>query len=222
MEEWKLEVWEEESRAKGEVGGRLLTEGAEVTKVVDNTVVETILSTASPTSATMEPAATSASEAPTSNIAATTVSQPVGASAFPSSKISPPEASDTAAPITSQAHEPSDSISSSLAVSTAGTDNATSSTATPIVHANLATTTIIAASHAIVPASPSGGESIYRTIMNRLAALESNHTLYVRYVEEHTAGVREMLRRISEDLGRVDGLVSRVQCLYLMNSDRLE
>ncbi|KAJ6584369.1 UNC-like C-terminal-domain-containing protein [Mycena capillaripes] len=56
-----------------------------------------------------------------------------------------------------------------------------------------------------VPA-PVGGESIYRTIMNRLAALEANHTLYARYVEEHTGAVREMLRRVGEDLGRADGV----------------
>ena len=62
-----------------------------------------------------------------------------------------------------------------------------------------------------VPASlPSatGGESIYRTIMNRLSALETNHTLYARYVEEQTASVREMLRRFGEDLGRLEGIVS--------------
>ncbi|KAJ7366274.1 UNC-like C-terminal-domain-containing protein [Mycena albidolilacea] len=57
----------------------------------------------------------------------------------------------------------------------------------------------------LVPA-PAGGESIYRTIMNRLTALEANHTLYARYVEEHTGAVREMLRRVGEDLGRAEGV----------------
>ncbi len=45
--------------------------------------------------------------------------------------------------------------------------------------------------------------------MNRLTALEGNHTLYVRYVEEQTTGVREVLRRLGEDVGRLDGLVRR-------------
>ncbi|KAF9018968.1 hypothetical protein BDZ89DRAFT_1073417 [Hymenopellis radicata] len=52
----------------------------------------------------------------------------------------------------------------------------------------------------------SGGESIYRTIMNRLTALEGNHTLYVRYVEEQTNGVRELIRRLGEDVGRLEGI----------------
>lgn len=52
------------------------------------------------------------------------------------------------------------------------------------------------------------GESIYKTIMNRLSALESNHTLYVRYVEQQTNGMREVLRRLREEVGRVEGIVS--------------
>jgi hypothetical protein len=50
-----------------------------------------------------------------------------------------------------------------------------------------------------------GGESIYRTIMNRLSALEANTTLYARFVEEHAAGVRDALRRMAEDIGRLEG-----------------
>jgi hypothetical protein len=61
---------------------------------------------------------------------------------------------------------------------------------------------------AVPPPLPTGGESIYRTIMNRLTALEANHTLYARYVEEQTAGVREALRRLAEDVGRLEGIVS--------------
>ncbi|KAF9240646.1 hypothetical protein BU15DRAFT_61319 [Melanogaster broomeanus] len=54
------------------------------------------------------------------------------------------------------------------------------------------------------------GESIYRTIMNRLTVLEANHTLYARYVEEQTAGVREVLRKLGEEVGRLDS-VGRMQ-----------
>ena len=59
-----------------------------------------------------------------------------------------------------------------------------------------------------VPPISTGGESIYRTIMNRLTALEANHTLYMRYVEAQTASVREVLKRLGEDLGRVEAIVS--------------
>ena len=43
--------------------------------------------------------------------------------------------------------------------------------------------------------------------MNRLVALETNTTLYARFVEEHTGSVREMLRRLGEDVGRLEGIV---------------
>ncbi|KAG2126550.1 UNC-like C-terminal-domain-containing protein [Suillus clintonianus] len=60
------------------------------------------------------------------------------------------------------------------------------------------------------PLVGSSGESIYRTIMTRLTLLEANHSLYARYVEEQTAGVREVLRRLGEDAGRLES-VSRIQ-----------
>jgi hypothetical protein len=44
--------------------------------------------------------------------------------------------------------------------------------------------------------------------MNRLTALEANHTLYARYVEEQTVGVRDMLKRLGEEVGRLEGIVS--------------
>ncbi|KIJ59034.1 hypothetical protein HYDPIDRAFT_118855 [Hydnomerulius pinastri MD-312] len=68
------------------------------------------------------------------------------------------------------------------------------------------------AAHASTPSalpplqSPGSGESIYRTIMNRLTVLEANHTLYARYVEEQTAGVREVLRKLGEEVGRLEGI----------------
>ncbi|KAI9442956.1 UNC-like C-terminal-domain-containing protein [Lactarius indigo] len=70
-----------------------------------------------------------------------------------------------------------------------------------------------------VPLSPSPvgvhtGESIYRTIMNRLSALEANTTLYARYVEEQTSAMREMLRRLSEDVGRLEGIGRAQAQLY--------
>lgn len=66
-------------------------------------------------------------------------------------------------------------------------------------------------SQALIPPPPagvSGGESIYMTIMNRIAMLEHNATLRARYVEEHTVGVREVLKRLTEEVGRLEGIVS--------------
>ncbi|KAF9453179.1 hypothetical protein P691DRAFT_659279 [Macrolepiota fuliginosa MF-IS2] len=53
----------------------------------------------------------------------------------------------------------------------------------------------------------SGGESIYRLIMNRLVGLERNHTLYEQYMAQQHLVVREALKRLGEDTGRLEGLV---------------
>lgn len=52
-----------------------------------------------------------------------------------------------------------------------------------------------------------GGESIYRTIMNKLHVLEMNSTLGIRYVEEQTRSIRDVVRKLGEDVGRLDELV---------------
>ncbi|KAL4253122.1 hypothetical protein AB1N83_012925, partial [Pleurotus pulmonarius] len=49
------------------------------------------------------------------------------------------------------------------------------------------------------PFAAGNGESIYRVIMNRLMALETNHTLYARYVEDQVGGISEVLKRLSEE-----------------------
>jgi len=55
---------------------------------------------------------------------------------------------------------------------------------------------------------PAAGESIYRTIMNRLTAVENNQTLYMKYVEQQNGAIRDMIRRLGEDMGRLEGIVS--------------
>ncbi|KAJ7238555.1 UNC-like C-terminal-domain-containing protein [Mycena haematopus] len=85
------------------------------------------------------------------------------------------------------------------------TSTTTSATTSTVAVASSGSTISALSTTSLVPA-PAGGESIYRTIMNRLTALEANHTLYARYVEEHTGAVREMLRRVGEDLGRAEGV----------------
>ncbi|EIN12290.1 hypothetical protein PUNSTDRAFT_124219 [Punctularia strigosozonata HHB-11173 SS5] len=72
------------------------------------------------------------------------------------------------------------------------------------------------------PVAGTGGESIYRTIMNRVAALEANTTLYARYVEEQIAGVREIMRRLSEDVGRLEGISKAQGQMYQRTIQELE
>ncbi|KXN82830.1 hypothetical protein AN958_02104, partial [Leucoagaricus sp. SymC.cos] len=57
-----------------------------------------------------------------------------------------------------------------------------------------------------LPVPISGGESIYRMIMNRLIGLERNQTLYEQYMSQQQLTVREALKRLSEDIGRLEGL----------------
>ena len=57
-------------------------------------------------------------------------------------------------------------------------------------------------------APPRGAESIYSTIMNRLTAIESNHTLYTRYIDQQNSVIREVIKRLGEDVGRLEGIVS--------------
>ncbi|KAI6039654.1 UNC-like C-terminal-domain-containing protein [Pisolithus marmoratus] len=59
------------------------------------------------------------------------------------------------------------------------------------------------------------GESIFGTIMNKLTALEANHTLYARYVEEQIGGVREVLRKLGEEVGRLESIEQMQSQMYL-------
>lgn len=61
-----------------------------------------------------------------------------------------------------------------------------------------------------LPPAVKGGESIYRTILNRLAEVETNHTLYMRYIEQQNLAVRDVIKKLGEDVGRLDGIVSLV------------
>ncbi|KAF9568746.1 hypothetical protein CPC08DRAFT_601232, partial [Agrocybe pediades] len=75
--------------------------------------------------------------------------------------------------------------------------------------------------------SSKGGESIYRTILNRLAEVELNQTLYMRYIEQQNIAIREVIKRLGEDLGRLEG-INRAQSstyqrtMYEWESDRYQ
>ena len=43
--------------------------------------------------------------------------------------------------------------------------------------------------------------------MNKISMLELDATPRARYVEEHAIGVREALKRLTEEVGRLEGIV---------------
>ncbi|PFH54020.1 hypothetical protein AMATHDRAFT_805 [Amanita thiersii Skay4041] len=85
-----------------------------------------------------------------------------------------------------------------------------SHTPSPVVHSSVHAaphSSVVAYSAVPPPVVPAAsGESIYRLIMNRLTALETNYTLYTRYVEQQNTAVRELLKRLGEDVGRLEGI----------------
>jgi len=42
--------------------------------------------------------------------------------------------------------------------------------------------------------------------------VENNQTLYMKYVEQQNGAMRDMIRRLGEDVGRLEGIVS-IGCL---------
>lgn len=46
--------------------------------------------------------------------------------------------------------------------------------------------------------------------MNKVAALETNHTLYTLYMEQQNSAIRELIKRLGEDIGRLEA-VTRAQ-----------
>lgn len=223
LEEWKWEIWEAESRAKreglGEPSASLEVIAEEPLPVqapasdkpegkIQATTLDHVTSaplSSNDNSSTVkdnEQSLPSTSVSPTTlapfaweQYAITTVNDavhndsPTGVVSTPTTSLSP--SSTEIINITASSSNMSTSISTSTS----------SSSSLPVV-------SVTHQVHSPPPPPATGGESIYRTIMNRLTALEANHTLYVRYVEEQTNGVREMIRRLGEDVGRLDGIVS--------------
>ncbi|CAE6443013.1 unnamed protein product [Rhizoctonia solani] len=74
-----------------------------------------------------------------------------------------------------------------------------------------ATTPMLKTTQVATPMPSTGGESIYRTIWNRLDMLERGSTLSLRYVEEQNQSVRQALRRLEEEVGRLRALTNREQ-----------
>ncbi|KLO08128.1 hypothetical protein SCHPADRAFT_880858 [Schizopora paradoxa] len=113
----------------------------------------------------------------------------------PSMEVESAASSPSHIPLSSSASDNNASAKTSISTPLPTTESAVNSM--PIVVPHL--------SHS-VPAVTSAGESIYRTIMTRLSSLETNSTLYLRYVEEQSRSLREALRRLEEDVGRLEGI----------------
>jgi hypothetical protein len=119
-----------------------------------------------------------------------------------------PESPKTYGPIVSSslgAHQQSRVQSSNQS-----TLNIPSSTIIPSYSSAYTSSSVVRAQSPSPP--PPTGESVYRTIMNRLTAVENNQTLYMRYVEQQNGAIRDMIRRLGEDIGRLEGIVS-IYCL---------
>ncbi|GLB38602.1 putative sad1 / UNC-like C-terminal [Lyophyllum shimeji] len=158
----------------------------------------TIGSISTSSSAVLSPSATNTSS---------TISQPnVSSTPVASHKASPSDADSHSASISSISRPATTNVSQATPGKVAGTTIITSMTSSVVV-------SVPAVSHSVVPVT-TGGESIYRTIMNRLTALEGNHTLYARYVEQQTSGVRELIRRLGEDVGRLEGIGKAQSQMY--------
>ena len=46
--------------------------------------------------------------------------------------------------------------------------------------------------------------------MNKVAALETNYTLYTLYMEQQNSAIRELIKRLGEDIGRLEAVVGRI------------
>lgn len=88
--------------------------------------------------------------------------------------------------------------------------HSTSDSPTIIISPSSPSVSVIPISTTPLPPAVKGGESIYRTILNRLAEVENNHTLYMRYIEQQNLAVRDVIKKLGEDVGRLDGIVSFV------------
>ncbi|KAG6829793.1 hypothetical protein H0H92_003448 [Tricholoma furcatifolium] len=233
LEEWKWDLWEQESREKTETPKIESTSTTQepsslkpsahsipspisstsqinvvelpvITSLSLDSILDTLVPTVIVSDTSSEPYTVTETSVPTATDASTTIQQQQNTS--------------TATPVPSQMTSTSDVTSSVSGSPSAASPSVSISTSTAIPKTSPSANTSPSSGpastatpqHPPPPSQqngPTSGESIYRTIMNRLTALEANHTLYARYVEQQTSGVREVLRRLSEDAGRLEVLV---------------
>ncbi|KAI0320970.1 UNC-like C-terminal-domain-containing protein [Amylostereum chailletii] len=236
LEQWKWDIWEDESRARmQEQEHQAVQLPAEVDQpspqpVQTPEVVES--DSAVPPQPTPAPANNLAEETPGTNTTeeaaeeavfrhSTDIARSDSAHTYTSgintSQLSPSPSEPTAVNVAS-AHETTGTTTNDTAPSPSSTNGTSPNSSSPssVVTSSSSSPPIISLAPSPIHA-PTTGESIYRTIMNRLTALEANTTLYARYVEEQTAGMHEMLRRVAEDVGRLEG-IGRVQAQLYQRS----
>ena len=229
LEQWKWEAWEEESRARIAGSSALpASSSADPTKVAeDPQAAATANEQASSSDSTDRsgrgprtpqttalPSTTEVSVSATSS-ATTSSTSPSSPSGSPTSQSVPTTAAgnDSNAQST-DGPQPTSSVSLTSEGSSVSKppgeqadDSTTTSSITTTITASQNVQTGVNSVSLAPPLAAATGESIYRTIMNRLTALEANQTLYIRYFEDQAAGVREVLRRLTEDVGRLQALV---------------
>ncbi|TRM62136.1 UNC-like C-terminal-domain-containing protein [Schizophyllum amplum] len=220
LEQWKWEAWEEESRARlAESSALPVSANADPTLVAEEPQAAASVTAAASSSSASErsgrgPKTPQTGAQPTTGATSPSASATTTADVSHNSTSVLPTGESITTPAAgndSNAHS-TDTVTSLISLPTEGTsitaeysDNSmvtsitTSITASQNVPTNLN-------SVSLAPPLAATGESIYRTIMNRLTALEANQTLYVRYFEEQSTGVRDVLRRLTEDVGRLQAL----------------
>ena len=264
LEQWKWDIWEEESRSKSKqdqkatntlIHADVISETEKPAEVPRPAKEEHVASQITPSSPTpfaesnpdTQEQRTESSQSPdgversfrhSTDIARLEPPIPTATSNSPiiatcSPPATPPLNSghDSVNDSTQRSHIPSSndtstalssvSVSSSRQANGTGTSVPASRSSSPSTITTISSLAQASPSLPVInlPPSPSPvnvqtGESIYRTIMNRLSALEANTTLYARYVEEQTSTMREMLRRLSEDVGRLEGIGRAQAQLY--------
>jgi hypothetical protein len=117
-------------------------------------------------------------------------------------KLESPAEDDSTTPVAhSTSQDPSDTPHSTILSS-----RAPSVTPTSAHMPKPSASPYLISSHAVTRV-PSG-ESVFRTITNRISVLESNTTLYMQYVEIQNRSIREAIRKLEEEVGRLIGIVS--------------
>ena len=155
------------------------------------------------------------------------ITRPPGYEALPSSSLPiSASVSVTPSPLVSMSNHPTESgnyTTSSLPPPHNGTSLSQSPFVSPTTmrpsSSIFVTASPLSTVHPSLPIAISGGESIYRMIMNRLTSIEKNHTLYEQYMAQQQNIVREALKRMGEDIGRLDGLVCLIVRIVHMSQN---
>ncbi|KZV67221.1 hypothetical protein PENSPDRAFT_60759 [Peniophora sp. CONT] len=218
LEQWKWELWENESRAKARaleaqeqaaasiappVEAADPPQPAPTPNIVEQESTPTVLPPVSTPMITLEaPPSPEPEETSRTFRHSTDIANGVGDSSL---SPSPTPESTPFEPTPTIVNASDTAIRTEPTISSPPPSSDPSSTSTSASASE--TKTISLAPVQIAPVQfGSTGESIYRTIMNRLSALEANTTLYARYVSSQTGAMHDALRRLHEELGRLESL----------------